>query len=70
MENAVKNVLCEHLISDMVGVRSRDGENRTLRHREWSQRSELTMFNTLVLAALEKLPCCRCPSFHRPDRGR
>ena len=50
MENEVKNVLCEHLISDIVGVRSRNGKNRTLRHREWSQRSEFTMFNTLVLA--------------------
>ena len=26
------------------------GKNRTLSHREWSQRSEFTMFNTLVLA--------------------
>ena len=30
--------------------RSRNGKNRTLSHSEWSQRSEFTMSNTLVLA--------------------
>jgi hypothetical protein len=34
----------------VVGIRSRNGKNRTLSYREWSQRSEFTMFNTLVLA--------------------
>jgi hypothetical protein len=31
-------------------VCSRNVENRTPSHREWSQRPEFTMFNTLVLA--------------------
>jgi hypothetical protein len=38
------------IFTGRYGIRSRDGKNRTLSPREWSQRSEFTMFNTLVLA--------------------
>jgi hypothetical protein len=48
-ENGPDDLLLKDSGQVVLEVRSRNGKNRTLRHREGSQRSEFTMFNTLVL---------------------